>query len=51
MESTIRIIDAKNDQYRAIPLACLGRGALTFTLNGALQTLRIPGHDAVGEQG
>jgi hypothetical protein len=28
-----------------------GRGALTFTINGALQTLRIPGHDAVGEQG
>ncbi len=28
-----------------------GRGTLTFTLNGALQALRIPSHDAVGEQG
>jgi hypothetical protein len=28
-----------------------GRGTLTFTLNSALQALRIPGHDAVGDQG
>ena len=28
-----------------------GRGALTFTLNSALQALSIPGHRAVGQQG
>jgi hypothetical protein len=28
-----------------------GRRALTFTLNGALQALGVPGHHAVGEQG
>jgi hypothetical protein len=27
-----------------------GRRALTFTLNGPLQALSIPGHHAVGEQ-